>query len=192
MVNYDNFAWKRSVTGWWLWRKRDSFCDPGFGFIICLYLVTAYTQHCVSLYRCILQKHLFIRRKWMLFSVHSTLTFQMLKRKTVHWTPDDQTAYVYNNVYMQKLMTRLHATDKGRLLQWRHNERDDVSNDRRFDSSLNRLFRRRSKKTSKLRVTGLCEGNSPVPDEFRAQRASITRKCFHLMTSSCVALISHR
>ena len=32
--------------------------------------------------------------------------------------------------------------------------------------------RRRSKKTSKLRVTGLCEGNSPVTCEFPAQRAS--------------------
>ena len=31
---------------------------------------------------------------------------------------------------------------------------------------------RRSKKTSKLRVTGLCEGNSPVAGEFPAQRAS--------------------
>ena len=30
----------------------------------------------------------------------------------------------------------------------------------------------RSKKTSKLRVTGLCEGNSPVTGEFPAQRAS--------------------
>ena len=29
-----------------------------------------------------------------------------------------------------------------------------------------------SKKTSKLRVTGLCEGNSPVTGEFPAQRAS--------------------
>ena len=37
---------------------------------------------------------------------------------------------------------------------------------------LNRLFRRRSKKTSKLRVTGLCEGNSPVTGEFPTQRAS--------------------
>ena len=36
----------------------------------------------------------------------------------------------------------------------------------------NRVFRRRSKKTSKLRVTGLCEGNSPVTGEFPAQRAS--------------------
>ena len=35
-----------------------------------------------------------------------------------------------------------------------------------------RLFRRRSKKTSKLRVTGLCEGNSPVTGEFPAQMAS--------------------
>ena len=31
---------------------------------------------------------------------------------------------------------------------------------------------RRLKKTSKLRVTGLCEGNSPVASEFLAQRAS--------------------
>ena len=34
--------------------------------------------------------------------------------------------------------------------------------------------RRRSKKTSKLRVSGLCEGNSPVTGEFPAQRASNT------------------
>ena len=31
---------------------------------------------------------------------------------------------------------------------------------------------RKSKKTSKLRVTGLCAGNSPVTGEFPAQRAS--------------------
>ena len=36
----------------------------------------------------------------------------------------------------------------------------------------NRLFRRRSKKTSKLRVTGLCAGNSPGTGEFPAQMAS--------------------
>ena len=35
-----------------------------------------------------------------------------------------------------------------------------------------RLFRPRSKKTSKLRVTVLCEGNSPVIGEFPTQRAS--------------------
>ena len=40
------------------------------------------------------------------------------------------------------------------------------------DCLLNRLFRRRSKKTSKLRATGLCEENSPVTGEFPAQMAS--------------------
>ena len=39
-------------------------------------------------------------------------------------------------------------------------------------TSLNPLFRRRSKKTSKLSVTGLCAGNSPVTGEFPAQMAS--------------------
>ena len=47
-------------------------------------------------------------------------------------------------------------------LAWYHNERDGVSNNRRLVCFLNRLFKRRSKKTSKLRVTGLCEGNPPV------------------------------
>ena len=51
-------------------------------------------------------------------------------------------------------------------LQWRHNGCDDVSNHQPYHCLLNHLFRRRSKKTSKLRITGL-------------------RKCFHLMTSSC-------
>ena len=47
-----------------------------------------------------------------------------------------------------------------------------VSNHTPHDWLLNRLFRRRSKKTSKLSVTGLCEGNSPVTGEFPAQRTS--------------------
>ena len=41
-----------------------------------------------------------------------------------------------------------------------------------LDFLLKRLFRRRAKKTSKLRVTGLCDGNSPLTGEFPAQRAS--------------------
>ena len=55
-------------------------------------------------------------------------------------------------------------------LRWRHNDHDSVSNHQPLGCLLNRLFRRRSKKTSKLRVTGLCVGNSP--GEFPAQRAS--------------------
>ena len=59
-----------------------------------------------------------------------------------------------------------------RSLQWRHNGPDGVSNHRRLDCVLNRLFKRRSKTTSKLRATDLCEGNSPVTGEFPTQRAS--------------------
>ena len=66
-------------------------------------------------------------------------------------------------------------------LQWCHNERDGVSNHQPHDCLLNRLFRRRSKKTSKLRVTNLCTGNSPVNSPHKGL---VTRKCFHLMTSS--------
>ena len=43
----------------------------------------------------------------------------------------------------------------GQSLQWRQNENDGVSNHQLPDCLLNRLYRRRSKKTSKLRVTGL-------------------------------------
>ena len=59
-------------------------------------------------------------------------------------------------------------------LQWRHGERDGVSNHQPRKCLLNRLSRHISKKTSKLRVTGLCEGNSPVTGEFPAQRDSNT------------------
>ena len=57
-------------------------------------------------------------------------------------------------------------------LRWRHNGLDSVSNHQPPGCLLNRLFRRKSKKTSKLRVTGLCAGNSPGTGEFSAQMAS--------------------
>ena len=57
-------------------------------------------------------------------------------------------------------------------LRWRHNGRDSVPNHQLHDCLLNRLFRCRSKKTSKLRVTGLYAGNSPGTGEFPAQIAS--------------------
>ena len=59
-----------------------------------------------------------------------------------------------------------------KALRWRHNGHDSVSNHQPHDCLLNRSFRRRWKKTWKLRVTGLCVGNSPVTGEFPAQMAS--------------------
>ena len=55
------------------------------------------------------------------------------------------------SIYLEELST----------LQWRHNGRDGVSNLWRFDYLLNRLFRHRSKKTSKLHVTVRWPVNSP-------------------------------
>ena len=66
----------------------------------------------------------------------------------------------------------LYSSALGLTLRWRQNGRDSVSNHQPHDCLLNRLFRRRSKKTSKLRVTGLCARNSPGTGEFPAQMAS--------------------
>ena len=70
---------------------------------------------------------------------------------------------VVNNKILKQLLS---------TLQWRNNERDGVSNHQPHGCLLHRLFRCRSKKTSKLRVTGLYEGSSPVTGEFPTQRAS--------------------
>ena len=62
-------------------------------------------------------------------------------------------------------------------LRWRHNGHDGVSNHQPHDCPLNRSFRRRSKKTSKLRVTGLCAGipRWPVNSPYKWP---VTRKMF--------------
>ena len=73
---------------------------------------------------------------------------------------------------------------------WRHNDHDVVSIHQPHDCLLNRLFRRRSKKTSKLRVTGpLCREFTGT-GEFPAQRASYTENVFiwwrhHELVTSC-------
>ena len=56
------------------------------------------------------------------------------------------------------------------ILQWRYNGCDGVLNQQPCDCLLNCLFRRRSKKTSKLRVTGLCNWqpvNSPLKEPVK-------------------------
>ena len=57
-------------------------------------------------------------------------------------------------------------------LLWRHNGRVNVLNHQPLHCLLNHSFRRRTNKTSMLRVTGLYAGKSPVSDEFPAQMAS--------------------
>ena len=80
-------------------------------------------------------------------------------------------------------------------LQWRHNECDGDSNHQRQDCLLNCVFRRRSKKISKLRVTGLCERNSPVTGEFPSQMASnsenVSIRWRHHDTNTCLIDLWH-
>ena len=60
-------------------------------------------------------------------------------------------------------------------LQWCHNEHHWIPNQQPCECLLNRLFRCRSKKTSRHRVTGLCAGNSPVNSPHKWP---VTRKMF--------------
>ena len=73
---------------------------------------------------------------------------------------------------------------------------DSVSNHQPRDCLLNRLVRRRSKKTPKVntrksRVTGLCAGNSPGTGEFSAQMASYEENVSiwwrHHVTAHCLS-----
>ena len=111
------------------------------------------------------------------FELYTNLT-----NPTVHLSRIPQEIFQNNNVHSFALNGEMWDTgqvhreicelDYSSSLQWRHNERNSVLNHQRFDCLLNRLSRHRSKKTSKLRVTGLCEGNSLVTGEFSTQRAS--------------------
>ena len=74
-------------------------------------------------------------------------------------------------VFWQKLILATYINIYWQL-HWRHYGRDGVSNHQPYDCLLNHLCRRRWKKTSKLLVTDLRAGNSPVTGEFPTQRAS--------------------
>ena len=82
--------------------------------------------------------------------------------------------FQFNNTSTVGILSTILTKGVPNQLQWRHNDCDDVSNHQPHDCSLNHLCRRRSKKihVSKLCVTGLCEGGSPVTGEFPAQRAN--------------------
>ena len=101
-------------------------------------------------------------RLTVLVSAHSYNILYINELKQVSWSinPVKQLTPVFIPLYAT------HFT-----LQWRHNEHDGVSNHKPHDCLLKRLSRRRSKKTSNVRVTGLCEGNSPGTGEFPAQRS---------------------
>ena len=79
-------------------------------------------------------------------------------------------------------------------LQWRHDGCHGVSNHQPHHCLLNRLLRRKSKKTSKLCVNSFCVRNSPVTGEFPAQMASNAENVsigWRHHASSCPSIHTH-
>ena len=114
------------------------------------------------------------------------VTCMVIRRQAITWTIADllwtglqeQTSLTFESYMIQMSMMFVLGVEAWLKwqafisFQWHHNGRDDVSNRQPHDCLLNSLFGRRSKKTSKFRVTGLCEGNSPGTGEFPPQMAS--------------------
>ena len=100
-----------------------------------------------------------------------------LSKQSLGWwfeTPGWSLWRHHNGCYFHHVMC---GSPKNFTLLWRHNEQDSVYNHQPRGCLLDRLFRRRSKKTSKLRVTGLCVGNSPGPVNS-PPKGPVTRKMF--------------
>ena len=120
------------------------------------------TSSCLPLPGCCLGSHIWLfntNRLGIIFCRGGTVeAIEQIIHAVADWYQHDICDYSRENL--------------GYSLRWRHNGRDTVSNHQPHDCLLNRLFRRRSKKTSKLRVTGLCAGNWPGTGEFPAQMAS--------------------
>ena len=77
-------------------------------------------------------------------------------------------------------------------IQWRINERHGVSNHLHLGCFLSRLFRRTSKKTSELSVTGLCERNPPMTSDS-PHKGPVTQKMFpfdDVIMSQCSCLLT--
>ena len=84
-------------------------------------------------------------------------------------------AWAVNALKRINYTCRLNEDNPMASLQWRHNERYCVSNHRHLDCLLNRLFRRRSTKTSKFRVIDFSRGIHIWPVNSPHKRP-VTRK----------------
>ena len=98
--------------------------------------------------------------------IHMKILFKVYRHQTTQKHNQAQT------LFMEWIIFKLIDS-----LRWRHNDNGGVSNHQPHYCLLNRLFRHRSKKTSKLRVTGLCVGNSPGPVNS-SHKGPVTRKFF--------------
>ena len=112
------------------------------------------------------------------------LKYQEYSPKNHERTHGAEVGNIDYNLKLQILLPRREAIMKKKSnewdllvpLHWRHNDHDGVSNHQPHGCLLNR-FGRRSKKTSKVRVTGPCAGNSAGPVNS-PHKGPVTRKMF--------------
>ena len=107
--------------------------------------------------------------KWWIVKLLKSLCFCTSSPEINQWN-----VYCFTPLFWSwdVLNTKQRMRASLKSLRWRHNENDSVSNHQARDCFLNRLLRHRSKKTSKLRVTGLCVWNLHWTGKFPAQMAS--------------------
>ena len=131
-------------------------------------------------------------RQWLVGWWYQAVTWTNIDEPSVWscgmhlWT----SSHEMNKIFLQTWFWKL----SNKALQWRHTERDGVSNHRRHDCLLNRLFRRISKKTSKLRGTlAFVRGihRWPVNSPHKGQ---VARKLFPfddvIMDNNCISQCS--
>ena len=106
---------------------------------------------------------------------------------------DDSTAVATGfNHFFYKHMTHI-GYGYSWTLHWRHNDHHDgVSNHQPRHCLLNGLFRRRSKKTLKLRVTDLCTVNSPGTGASNAENVSIWWRLHEVITPHAVECLNDK
>ena len=150
----ENYRW---------WRFHGSGLMQGFKIVGSIFVLecsmSILGHHCASVFLIFVRKYrkYTINRWGVVYAVCASTVILHLKQ---YLGPRNKLAW--------KLCHTLH---------WRHNDHDGDSNHQPHGCLLNRLFRRRSKKTSQLRVTGLCVGNSPGPVNSPHKRP-VTRKMF--------------
>ena len=118
---------------------------------------------------------LFPRVQLTILQQRSDNSLASVRRQAIIWSNDGLVYWRIHKSLSLNELTLLAWIYKP--LQWRHNDHDGVSNHQPHGCLLNRLFRRRSKKTSKLCVTGLCVGNSPGP-VISPHKGPVTLKMF--------------
>ena len=118
---------------------------------------------------------------YFLHSNHQNMNFSMCRQHRQHtvffWRHSASIIFISVGLCYGLTAIQHQAITLANPLQWRHNDHDSVSNHQPRGCLLNRLFRRRSKKISKLRITGLCVKKSPGPVNS-LHKGPVTRKMF--------------